>query len=83
MAAELNLSRVDFIKVDIEGVERRAIAGASNLIARSRRRRAGSLPSARRPVVISERVNKSNREYRMECLCMDFDGVRPKIGYSY
>jgi FkbM family methyltransferase len=33
LAAELNLPRVDFIKMDIEGAERKAIAGASRTIA--------------------------------------------------
>src|SRR6185295_19701452 len=40
MVAELHLNRVDFIKMDIEGAERRAIAGASATIRRFRPRMA-------------------------------------------
>jgi FkbM family methyltransferase len=34
LAAELRLDRVDFIKMDIEGAERRALAGAAQTVAR-------------------------------------------------
>ena len=33
-AAQLNLSKVDFIKMDIEGAERQALAGASGILAK-------------------------------------------------
>jgi len=38
LVSELNLDRVDFIKMDIEGAERRALAGAANTLARFRPR---------------------------------------------
>lgn len=43
IAAELRLDRVDFIKMDIEGSERRALAGARDTVARFQPRMAISL----------------------------------------
>jgi FkbM family methyltransferase len=43
IATELRLDRVDFIKMDIEGAERRALAGARETVARWRPRMAISL----------------------------------------
>jgi FkbM family methyltransferase len=66
--AELNLIRVDFIKMDIEGAERHAVAGARDTIALFRPRMAlctYHLPDD--PVKIPEAVHAAHPAYTFDC----------------
>ena len=68
LASELALERVDFIKMDIEGAERHAVAGARATISRFRPRMAlctYHLPDD--PVKIVEAVRAARRDYRVSC----------------
>ena len=70
LVAELGLERVDFIKMDIEGAERQAVAGATETIKRFRPRMAlclYHLPDD--PTVIPAAVLKIDPGYRFECGC--------------
>jgi FkbM family methyltransferase len=65
---ELKLPRVDFIKMDIEGAEQRALAGARGTVAKYRPRLAISayhLPDD--AVQIPNLVRAARADYRMEC----------------
>jgi FkbM family methyltransferase len=68
IVAELNLPRVDFIKMDIEGSERRALAGARETLVRFRPRMAlctYHLPDD--PVVVPATVQSIVPAYEFEC----------------
>jgi len=68
IVSELKLARVDFIKMDIEGAERNALAGARTTIARFRPRMAISgyhLPDD--TVVLPEVIRSIAVGYSMEC----------------
>jgi len=68
LAAELKLPRVDYIKMDIEGAEQRALAGARATLARWHPRLALSayhMPDD--PEKIPEIVRRAWAGYRMEC----------------
>ena len=72
LVAELGLERVDFIKMDIEGAERQAIAGAAETIKRFRPRMAlclYHLPDD--PTVIPAAVLKIEPGYSFDCGCMN------------
>jgi len=69
LAQELHLTRVDFIKMDIEGAEQRALAGAGNTIARYRPRMEISvnhLPED--PQKVPAIIRQAWSGYRHECL---------------
>lgn len=64
--AELGLHRVDFIKMDIEGAERRALQGATKTLRRWRPRLAiAAYRSAGDPEAIAEIVRAAVPEYRI------------------
>lgn len=68
LVAELKLERVDFIKMDVEGAEPRAVAGARETIARFRPRMALSVyhsPTDRDTVPAAVRAART--DYRQEC----------------
>lgn len=84
LVAELKLERVDFIKMDIEGAEQKALAGAHQTLARYRPRLALSsyhLPSD--PEEIPRVVHRAVVDYRMECGPCEQVGwyVRPNVLY--
>lgn len=84
LVAELKLPRVDYIKMDIEGAEQRALAGAQATIARFHPRM--SLTTYHRPddpAKIPELVRKAWPGYRMECgPCAQANGrIRPDVLY--
>ncbi len=87
LVAELNLPRVDYIKMDIEGAETRALAGGRNSIAKHHPRMALSayhVPTD--PVKIPEAVLGAWPGYKMECgPCAETeDGrVRPDVLYFH
>jgi FkbM family methyltransferase len=68
LAGELRLERVDYIKMDIEGAEQRALKGAAQTLRRFHPRLSLSayhLPDD--PVRIPELVREAWQGYRMEC----------------
>ncbi len=68
LVAELKLPRVDFIKMDIEGSERNALAGAAATLAGWRPRLA--ISAYHRPddvTVIPALVTRASAHYRLEC----------------
>jgi FkbM family methyltransferase len=86
IAAELNLERVDFIKMDIEGAEVRALEGARTVIARFRPRMALSAYHAEgHPVEVPKAVRAARADYRMSCgPCAEIRfALRPDILYFF
>jgi FkbM family methyltransferase len=84
MVRELKLDRVDFIKMDIEGAEQSALAGARGTLARFQPRLAiTAYHLAEDPAKIPELVHVAKPEYAMSCgPCEVFAGrIRPDILY--
>ncbi|MGC8794129.1 MAG: FkbM family methyltransferase [Bryobacteraceae bacterium] len=83
---ELGLERVDFIKMDIEGAEQRALEGARQTLARFRPRLAISAYHREDdPKRIPELVRQAWKGYRMQCgVCADAKvAVRPDVLLFY
>jgi FkbM family methyltransferase len=83
---ELQLPRVDFIKMDVEGAEARAIAGARKTLARFKPRLA--IATEHRPGderTIPAAVRRIRPDYAMECgQCMESGGhIRPDVLFFY
>jgi FkbM family methyltransferase len=80
---ELHLDRVDFIKMDIEGAERQAVAGAAGTIRRFHPRMAlciYHLPDDAN--VIPQAVLAIDPGYQMDCGCMHgAEGVSPQVAH--
>ena len=86
LVAELNLPRVDFIKMDIEGAEVPALSGGSQTIARFKPRLA--IATEHKPddeFTIPAAVRRIRPDYQMECgPCLETGGrVRPDVLYFY
>ena len=86
LVAELKLPRVDFIKMDIEGAEVPALAGARETIARFKPRLA--IATEHKPddeYTIPAAVRKIRADYHVECgPCLEAKGhVRPDVLYFY
>lgn len=82
LVAELKLDRVDFIKLDIEGAEVRALRGASATLARFRPRLAvSSYHLADDPVEIPKAVAAAWPGYEIGCgYCGEVEGfLRPEV----
>ena len=85
LVAELKLERVDYIKMDIEGAETKALAGAHGTLAKFRPRL--SLASYHLPTDaerIPQTVRAAQPDYRMECgPCAETPAarVRPDVLY--
>jgi hypothetical protein len=85
MVAELSLEHVDYIKLDIEGAERRAIAGAKETIAKFHPRMALCVYHLRDdPEEIPKAVSVAGR-YNIECgKCMAASGrVYPEVFFFF
>jgi hypothetical protein len=85
MGAELGLPRVDFIKMDIEGAEQRAVVGAKNTIASFRPRMALCIYHvADDPMMVPKRVHDAFSGYKVTktCLCQS-DRVQPEVAFFY
>jgi len=86
LAAELKLDRVDFIKLDIEGAETNALAGARETLARFKPRLAISVnQSPEQPRTVPELVRAGFAAYKSECgPCSELRfGVRPDVLYFF
>ncbi len=86
LVEELRLPRVDFIKMDIEGAETRALHGARATMSRWRPRLAISayhLPED--PETIPAEVRAANEAYRMRCgACEELkDYIRPIVQFFW
>jgi FkbM family methyltransferase len=86
LVAELNLPRVDFIKMDVEGAEVPALAGGRDSIARFKPRLA--IATEHKPddeFTIPAAVRKIRADYQMECgPCLEAKGhVRPDVLYFW
>src|ERR1035438_9236966 len=86
LVAELKLARVDFIKMDIEGAEIPALAGAHETIARFKPRLA--IATEHKPddqYTIPAAVRKIRADYQIECgPCLEAKGhVRPDVLYFW
>ncbi len=86
LTGELNLAKVDFIKMDIEGAEPNALDGARNVIARFKPRLSlSAYHAADHPVLVPAKVREARADYTMECgPCAEISfGVRPDILYFH
>jgi FkbM family methyltransferase len=86
MVKELGLERVDYIKMDIEGAEREALAGAAGTIRRFKPRLTVSLEHRYDdPTAIPEIVRSILSEYRMAPgRCIEISaGLRPAVMSFY
>ncbi len=84
MAAELNLPKVDFIKMDIEGAEPNAIDGAREVIKKYKPRLSlSAYHAADHPVLVPAKVNAIRPDYTTTCgPCNEMSfGIRPDILY--
>jgi FkbM family methyltransferase len=85
LVRELNLPKVDFIKMDIEGAETKAVAGAKETIAKYKPRMAlciYHLPED--PVAVPRLVTETVPAYHtnLECLCGP-DKIQPEVALFY
>ena len=79
---ELQLDRVDFIKMDIEGAERQAVEGARRTIQRFRPRMAlCTYHMVDNPVAVPQATLKIQSDYRVHAkeLDVNWEDARPKI----
>ncbi|MCS7023331.1 MAG: FkbM family methyltransferase [Bryobacteraceae bacterium] len=86
LVEELKLERVDFIKMDIEGAEVRALRGAKNTIAKFHPRMAlSTYHQPDHPVEVPRVAKDAFPGYRVECgPCAESGyGVRPDILYFF
>lgn len=86
IVAELNLPRVDFIKLDIEGSEPNAIRGGRETISKYHPRIAASVYHAPdHPQVVPQLITETWSGYRMECgpCALANNRIRPDIFYFH
>ena len=83
MVVELRLTKVDFIKMDIEGAERKAIMGARNTIAKFRPRMALCIYHVKGDeTMVPKLVHDAVPDYKVTktCLCAP-DRVQPEVAF--
>lgn len=83
---DLKLDKVDYIKMDIEGAEPNALAGAHDTLARFKPRISISAYHAPdHPSIIPKAIRAARADYAMECgPCAEANhGVRPDVLYFY
>jgi FkbM family methyltransferase len=86
LVSELKLEKVDFIKMDIEGAEPKALAGGRGTLARHRPRISVSVYHVPdHPVVVPEVIRAAWSGYQMECGPCAVAGsrIRPDILYFH
>jgi methyltransferase FkbM-like protein len=77
IAAELKLDRIDFIKMDIEGAEPNALAGARGVLARYRPRMAICVyHKSDDPGKVREQVALARQDYRTKNGPCEDEGLR-------
>jgi FkbM family methyltransferase len=84
LAAELNLSKIDFIKMDIEGAEPNALDGAAQALRRDKPRLSiSAYHAADHPTLIPAKLRGARGDYSMKCGPCNAAGwtVRPDILY--
>jgi hypothetical protein len=85
MVEELRLPKVDFIKMDIEGAEQKAIAGAKKTIAAYRPRMALCIYHVQGDeVMVPKLVTGIAADYKISktCLCAQ-DKIQPEVAFFY
>jgi FkbM family methyltransferase len=85
LVAELHLPRVDFIKMDIEGAERKAVVGAKGTIAKYRPRMALCIYHVNGDeTAVPKLVNDAYAGYKVSktCLCAN-DRIQPEVAFFY
>jgi FkbM family methyltransferase len=83
MVVELQLRKVDFIKMDIEGAEQKAIIGARNTIAKFRPRMALCIYHVKGDeTMVTKLVHDAVSDYKVSqtCLCA-VDQVQPQVAF--
>lgn len=85
LVSELGLERVDFVKMDIEGAEKQALAGARNTIAKFKPRMAICVYHLREdPVDIPRLVRGIDPTYRTECQCLNYEKyIEAEVAHFY
>jgi len=85
LVSELGLARVDFVKMDIEGAEKKALAGARNTIAKFKPRMAICVYHLREdPVDIPRLVRGIDPTYRTECQCLSYgENIEAEVAHFY
>ena len=84
MVAELHLKKVDFIKMDIEGAEERALPGSTHTIARFRPRMAICVyHKPHHPVLLSNIIRGMVPGYRQKFVCHNFQEIRPEVSFFW
>ncbi len=86
LVAELNLEKVDYVKMDIEGAEPNALRGGAETIRKFKPRMSLSVYHAPdHPVTIPRIVRETVSSYKIECgPCAEANyGVRPDVLYFY
>ena len=84
LVAELKLERVDYIKLDIEGAEPRALTGAKGTLARYKPRISiAAYHEPDHPKVIPAIIRAARADYQMQCgPCAETDfSIRPDVLY--
>lgn len=84
LVRELKLDRVDYIKMDIEGAEPRALEGAQETLKKWKPRISiATYHAPDHPTVIPELIRRARPDYRVECgPCLEAgNGVRPDVLY--
>jgi hypothetical protein len=84
LVADLRLERVDYIKLDIEGAEPRALTGAKETLAKYKPRiSVASYHAPDHPKVIPEIIHAARADYRMYCgPCAETEfSIRPDVLY--
>jgi FkbM family methyltransferase len=84
LVAELKLARVDYIKLDIEGAEPRALTGAKETLAKFKPRISiAAYHQPDHPKVIPEIIRAARSDYQMQCgPCAETDfSIRPDVLY--
>jgi FkbM family methyltransferase len=83
LVVELRLPKVDFIKMDIEGAEQKAIVGARNTIAKFRPRMALCIYHVKGDeIMVPELVRDAIPDYKVSqtCLCAP-DRIQPEVAF--
>jgi FkbM family methyltransferase len=85
LVEELRLPRVDFIKMDIEGAEQKAVVGAKNTLTKYRPRMALCIYHVTNDaVMVPKLVHNAVPDYQVSktCLCAE-DRVQPEVAFFY